>query len=191
MDRVCTFAFVTTTIAFALIMLVGVFFRYVLNDSLAWSDEVGLMFFSWAIFLSIASGYLHDKHVNLDLVVRKLSPAWESRAKVLAEGLALGYLVSLTVSGIQTIPLAAGMISDALRLPLTIPFLAIPVACLIMDLHWVRRNLASGGRAAGRAQAADRGDVLLPGDPALRAVRAAHRHRFGPSCCSPPCSGPC
>jgi len=147
-DRVCTFAFVAATVAFALIMLVGVFFRYVLNDSLAWSDEVGLMVFSWAIFLSIASGYRHDKHVNLDLVVRKLSPAWESRAKVLAEGLALGYLVSLTVSGIQTIPLAAGMRSDALRWPLTIPFLAIPVSCLIMDLHWARRNLASGGRAA-------------------------------------------
>ncbi|HWU41335.1 MAG TPA: TRAP transporter small permease subunit, partial [Candidatus Acidoferrum sp.] len=53
-DRVCTAAFVTTTIAFALMMLVGVFFRYALNDSLAWSDEVGLMIFSWAIFLSIA-----------------------------------------------------------------------------------------------------------------------------------------
>ena len=148
-DRVCTAGFVTATVAFALIMLVGVFFRYVLNDSLAWSDEVGLMIFIWAIFLSIASGYLHDKHVNLDLVLRKLSPAWESPAKVLAEGLSLGYLLSLTVSGIQTIPLAAGMISDALRLPLTIPFLAIPAACFIMDLHWVRRNLGSGGRAAG------------------------------------------
>ncbi len=147
-DRVCTFTFVMATVAFAVIMLVGVFFRYVLNDSLAWSDEVGLMVFSWAIFLSIASGYLHDKHVNLDLILRKLSPLWESRAKVAAEGLSLGYLVSLTVSGIQTIPLAAGMRSDALRWPLSIPFLAIPVACFIMDLHWMRRNLVSAWMAA-------------------------------------------
>ena len=66
-DRVCTFAFVIATVAFAVIMLVGVFFRYVLNDSLAWSDEVALMVFNWAILLAIASGYLHDKHVNLDL----------------------------------------------------------------------------------------------------------------------------
>ncbi len=147
-DRVCTFAFVTATVAFAFTMLEGVFFRYVLNSSLAWSDEIALMFFIWAMFLSIASGYLHDKHVNLDLLVRKLPSAWESRAKVLAEGLALGYLASLTVSGFQTLPLAAEWRTDALRWPLTIPFLAIPVACLIMDLHWARRNLTSGGRAA-------------------------------------------
>lgn len=143
-DRACTFAFVMATVAFAFTMLEGVFFRYVLNSSLAWSDEVALMFFIWAMFLSIASGYLHDKHVNLDLLVRKLPPAWESRASALAEGLALGYLLSLTVSGFQTLPLAAEWRTDALRWPLTIPFLSIPVACLIMDLHWARRNLTSG-----------------------------------------------
>src|SRR5512135_1760658 len=124
-DRGCTFTFVAATVAFAVIMLVGVFFRYVLNDSLAWSDEVGLMVFIWATFLSIASGYRHDKHVNLDIVVRKLSPSWSKRATVLAEGMSLGYLLSLTVSGFETLPLAAGMHSDALRLPLTIPFVAI------------------------------------------------------------------
>jgi tripartite ATP-independent transporter DctM subunit len=143
-DRGCTFAFVMATVAFAVIMLVGVFFRYVLNDSLAWSDEVGLMVFIWATFLSIASGYLHDKHVNLDFLVRKLSAPWARRATIVAEGLSLGYLLSLTVSGIETLPLAAGMHSDALRWPLTIPFVAIPAACLMMDLHWVRRNVAAG-----------------------------------------------
>ena len=147
-DRACTFVFVMGTVAFGVIMLMGVFFRYVLNSSLVWSDEVALMTFIWATFLAIASGYLHDKHVNMDLLVRRLPSAWESRAAVVAEGLALGFLVSLTVSGIQTLPLAAGMRTDALRWPLTIPFLSIPVACLIMDLHWARRNLTSGRRSA-------------------------------------------
>lgn len=147
-DRACTFVFVMATVAFGVVMLMGVFFRYVLNRSLVWSDEVALMVFIWATFLAIASGYLHDKHVNMDLLVRRLPSAWEARARVVAEGLALGFLVSLTVSGIQTLPLAAGMRTDALRWPLTIPFLSIPVACLIMDLHWARRNLTSGRRAA-------------------------------------------
>jgi C4-dicarboxylate transporter DctM subunit len=147
-DRACTFAFVMGTVAFGAIMLMGVFFRYVLNSSLVWSDEVALMTFIWATFLAIASGYLHGKHVNMDLLVRRLPPAWEARAGVVAEGLALGFLVSLTVSGIQTLPLTAGMRTDALRWPLTIPFLSIPVACLIMDLHWARRNLTSGRRSA-------------------------------------------
>ncbi len=151
-DWACTRAFVAATVLFAFIMLMGVFFRYALNDSLVWCDEVGVMVFIWATFLSIASGYLHDKHVNMDLLVRKLPPVWESRVVVLAEGLALGYLVALTVSSVQHIPIVAGIRSDALRWPMTVPFLAIPVACLIMDLHWVRRNLASGFSIAAAAK---------------------------------------
>ena len=143
-DRACTFSFVMATIAFGLTMLGGVFFRYVLNQSLTWSDEVALIFFIWATLLSIASGYLHDKHVNLDLIIRKLPPDWEAGVSVAAEGLTLGYLISLTVSSIQHLPLVAEMITDALRLPITILFSSIPVACLIMDLHWARRNLAVG-----------------------------------------------
>ena len=143
-DRACTFAFVMATVAFSLTMLGGVFFRYVLNRSLTWSDEVSLIFFIWATLLAIASGYLHDKHVNLDLIVRKLPPDWKAGVSVLAEGLTLGYLMSLTVSSFQHLPLVAEMITDALRLPMTTPFISIPVACLLMNLHWARRNLAAG-----------------------------------------------
>jgi C4-dicarboxylate transporter DctM subunit len=143
-DRAGTFVSVIATVGFGAILLLGVFFRYVLNDSLVWTDEVALVVFNWAILLAIASGYLHDKHVNLDLVVRKLPPAWAARARVLAEGLALGFLASLALSGVQALPLASGMHTDALRWPLTIPYLAIPVACLLMSLHWVRRNLLDG-----------------------------------------------
>lgn len=143
-DRVSTAVSVIATVAFAAIMLVGVFFRYVLNDSLAWTDEVALIVFNWAMLLAIASGYLHDKHVNLDLFVRRLASAAAARVAVVAEGVSLGFLVSLTVSSVQALSLASEMHTDALRWPLSIPYLAIPLACAIMDLHWVRRNLTAG-----------------------------------------------
>jgi C4-dicarboxylate transporter DctM subunit len=143
-DRMSTAVSVIATVAFAAIMLVGVFFRYVLNNSLAWTDEVALIVFNWAILLAIASGYLHDKHVNLDLLVRRLRSAGAARVAVLAEGVSLGFLVSLTVSSVQALLLASEMHTDALRWPLTIPCLAIPLACAIMDLHWVRKNLTAG-----------------------------------------------
>ena len=143
-DRASTAVSVIATVAFAAIMLVGVFFRYVLNDSLAWTDEVALIVFNWAMLLAIASGYLHDKHVNLDLLVRRLESAGAARVAVLAEGVSLGFLVSLTVSSVQALSLASQMHTDALRWPLTIPCLAIPLACAIMNLHWVRKNLTAG-----------------------------------------------
>ncbi len=145
-DRICTFSFVLATIALVGITLFGVFFRYVLNDSLVWADEAALMVFLWATCLSIASGYLHDKHVTLDLFVQKLTPIWNARVSVAAEGLSLGYLLALTLSCFEYLPLVEGMRTDALRWPCSIPFMAILVACVIMLVHWPRRNFTSGFR---------------------------------------------
>jgi C4-dicarboxylate transporter DctM subunit len=145
-DLTCTFFAVTGTVLFALIMLVAVFFRYVLNNSLAWSDEVALMVFTWGTLLFIASGYLHDKHVNLDLLIEKTRPATRAVLDVVAEGLSLGFLVSMSVSGVYALQFAGRMRTDALQWPMWIPYLSIPVACAIMDLHWLRRNAERGTR---------------------------------------------
>ncbi len=142
-DRVTQHCFVVATVAFALVMLLGVFFRYALNNSLPWSDELALVIFAWAVFLSISSGYLHDRHVSMDILVKKLSPPWFLVATVLAEGLAGGYLMALVVSGVEALPLAGRAFTDVLRMPLTVPYLAIPVASVLMLIHWVRRNLSA------------------------------------------------
>lgn len=148
-DRITEASYVAVTAGFALIMALGVFFRYVLNNSLTWSDELSLILFGWATFLAVATAYRHDKHFNIDLLVRALPPAWQARAHVLAEGLAGGYIVALLVSSIQALPVAARARTDALELPLTLPYAAIPVACVAMLVHWVRRtaNTSTPGSA--------------------------------------------
>ncbi|MBI3964735.1 MAG: TRAP transporter large permease subunit [Chloroflexi bacterium] len=142
LDQLTEVAYVTATAVFAAIMLVGVFFRYVLNDSLSWSDELALIVFAWATFLSIATAYRHDKHVNVGMLVERFPPDWQARLGVVAEGLAGGYLVSLLASGIQALEIASRAHTDALQWPLTVPYLSIPVASALMLVHWLRRNLA-------------------------------------------------
>lgn len=140
LDHMTQAGYVAFTSIFFVIMLMGVFFRYVLNDSLSWSDELALIVFIWAIFLSVASGYLHDKHVNLDLLIRTFSGRWQTRLGQISEGLSGGYLISLNVSGLQALPIVARGHTDALQWPMSIPYFAIPVACHLMLIHWIRRN---------------------------------------------------
>lgn len=148
LDRITEAAYVAVTAGFAAIMALGVFFRYVLNNSLVWSDELSLILFGWATFLAVATAYLHNKHFNIDLLVRALAPRWRARAEVLAEGLAGGYILSLLVASIQALPVAARARTDALELPLTVPYAAIPVACVIMLVHWARRTTSGGSAGA-------------------------------------------
>ena len=142
LDAVATFTAVLTTIAFAAVMLMGVFFRYVLNSSLSWSDEAALVLFGWAAFLFIASAYLHGKHIHLDIFVRRMSATWQTRVSTLAEGLAGGYLIALLIACIQAMEVIAKGRTDALQLPMTLHFIAIPVAVSVMMVHWMRRNAA-------------------------------------------------
>ncbi|MBI3706545.1 MAG: TRAP transporter large permease subunit [Proteobacteria bacterium] len=141
-DRAVTFLAVVGTIAFAGVMLLGVFFRYVLNDSLSWSDEMALIIFGWVAFLFIASAYLHDKHVNLDILIRRLGGAWRGRTETLAQGLAAGYLLALLVAAFQAFDVVARSRTDALQIPMMAQFVAMPLAVVVMLIHWARRNVA-------------------------------------------------
>lgn len=143
-DRIVKICFVFGMAAFAVIMLLGVFFRYVLNNSLIWGDELALIIFIWVILLAIASGYLHGSHVHFDIVTRKLPPFFKSKVQSIAEGLTLGYLLSLMVSGTEVLALAGRLRTDYFLWPFTVAYIAIPIAVVFMFLHWARMNLTTG-----------------------------------------------
>ena len=46
----------------------GVISRYILNNPVAWSNEVATIAFTWTVFLGAAAAWKNDKHIHLDLV---------------------------------------------------------------------------------------------------------------------------
>jgi len=64
--------------AFAVMVVVvslQVLFRYFLNLSLDWADEVGRLSFVWAAFLGVPHGVKAGAHVGIDYVAKLLPPA--------------------------------------------------------------------------------------------------------------------
>lgn len=72
--------------AFAVMVVVvslQVLFRYFLNLSLDWADEIGRLTFVWAAFLGVPHGVKIGAHVGIDFVAKLLAPAplaWVFRA---------------------------------------------------------------------------------------------------------------
>ncbi len=52
----------------------GVFFRYVLNNSLSWTEELGRYFMIWAGFLGMSLALKEDLHVSVLFFIDKLPP---------------------------------------------------------------------------------------------------------------------
>src|SRR5690625_1824572 len=72
LERALTCLVQTLAVLFALAMvsslLLGVFFRYVVQSSLTWSGEVAMLCFSWLTFLTAALMVRENGHVRLEFV---------------------------------------------------------------------------------------------------------------------------
>ncbi|MCC2096553.1 MAG: TRAP transporter small permease [Hyphomicrobiales bacterium] len=69
-------------VAIVVIMIVQVFYRYVLGDSLIWAEELCRYLLIWQTFLVLGLAYSRGEFVNLDFLPAALSPRgkWILRA---------------------------------------------------------------------------------------------------------------
>jgi TRAP-type C4-dicarboxylate transport system permease small subunit len=61
--------------AMVVVVSLQVLFRYFLNLSLDWADELGRLTFIWAAFLGVPHGVRIGAHVGIDFVAKLLPPA--------------------------------------------------------------------------------------------------------------------
>lgn len=69
-------AMVFFTIMFTSI-LVGVFWRYVLNDPLIWTVNAAAIAFIWTVLIAAGLPNWADEHIQFDLLYRRMSPRWQ------------------------------------------------------------------------------------------------------------------
>ncbi len=55
-------------------MMLGVFFRYVVGQALAWSEEVGTLCLIWLTFVGGAIGITRGSHFSIHLFLDRLRP---------------------------------------------------------------------------------------------------------------------
>lgn len=116
-------------------LLLGVFFRYVLGDSLVWSDEVASLAFTWTVFLFASALVREGGHVRITLLVDAL-PALISEA--VERGimlLILGFGILMAWAGLNFAEFTSGQVSPAIRYPVWIKNAAVPAGGLLISFH--------------------------------------------------------
>lgn len=74
-------AMVFFTIMFTSI-LVGVFWRYVLNDPLIWTVNAAAIAFIWTVLIAAGLPNWADEHIQFDLLYRRMSPRWQRASRM-------------------------------------------------------------------------------------------------------------
>lgn len=141
--------------------LAGVFMRYALNDALTWSEEVARYSMVWLSFLGGGLVFRRGGHVAIDFLVEKLPNGFfRYTVMALAQLAALAFLAVLVWQGQSVMARGAFMTTPALRIPMSVPYAAIPLGAALMIYHLVAANVVSV-LGAGKPDARDQIDVTV------------------------------
>lgn len=72
LDRIASWVVTASMAVMTVVLIIQVFFRYVMNDSLVWGWDVPRVCFIWTVLFAIPLGIRFNAHVGIDLIVDRL-----------------------------------------------------------------------------------------------------------------------
>lgn len=122
-------------VVMASVVVLQVFFRYIMKAPISWSEEVANYTFIWLSTLSAALGVKYGLHFAIEAGVNRL-PGGLRRIVNLVTSLAITWLLLVLIwYGIQLVLANTSQISSVLGIPMSIPYLSVPVSCALMLIY--------------------------------------------------------
>jgi len=136
-------------VALTLVMVIAVFlqviFRYIINNPLAWSEELSRYVFVWVSMIGASIGMKKKAHYGLDALYR-LFPEKQRRAlEISVYSLISIFLLVLVYYGILWSKEIYMQKAPGLEISMAIPYAAIPAGSLLMLMHVLLMPFAKSG----------------------------------------------
>ena len=110
----------------AVLVVTQVFFRYVLNNSLSWAEDLSLMLLVYSAFLIIPYAYRWSLHVGIDLIVNML-PARVGFALYFLSGLAVITLAIYFIEVSWAFTIRSSIMANAVPIKMKYVYAIMPV----------------------------------------------------------------
>jgi TRAP-type C4-dicarboxylate transport system permease small subunit len=117
------------------IVILQVFYRYALNHSLFWSEELARYLLVWLTFLGATVAYRRHMHPSVDIFFKRLARPARRRLKMLVHLLSLLFFFILIWYGTTFSYFVRLQTTPALALPKWLIFAIIPLSGIIFTLH--------------------------------------------------------
>src|SRR5262245_9265242 len=146
-------------VATIVLALLQVYFRYVLNNSLSWPDELSRFALTWMVFLGTAMVTRRSRQISIDLMTRSLKP----------RGLAIhAFAIPVVVAAVAAFLLhygselvaKASYVTPALQWPIGALYLAVPFGATLSLIFFVLEPVRGLSAAWSGFAAAALGVVL-------------------------------
>lgn len=119
----------------ALLVAAQVFCRYVLNNSLFWSEELARYMLVWISFLGATTAYYRGLHPGVDIVVSRLSPGLQRFSRLLVHGISILFFLVIVVAGSRFAYFVRMQVSPSLGISKSVVLAVIPAAGVILTIY--------------------------------------------------------
>lgn len=134
-----------------IVISAAVFWRYVLNDSLSWSEELGRYLLVWISFLGASIGTYQAAHISITVVTDRLPPRLRWWTQLTTDLMIVAFLSAILYQSIKILPVMAVRIAPTLGLRMSVVYIVLPLSSAVMLLHMVARCAATlSSRGGGR-----------------------------------------
>jgi TRAP-type C4-dicarboxylate transport system permease small subunit len=114
-----------------------VFFRYVLNHPLGWSEELVRYVFIWSVFWGAAIVMRHREHISVELFHHYLSPAARRLVSIVNNLCILVFLGFVIPTALWFAVYAYRLKSVATEIPMFFVYVSLPIGGMLMAIHCV------------------------------------------------------
>lgn len=136
-NRLVEYAGFVIVAGMTVLTLIQVFFRYIVENSLSWSEEIALYLFIWSVMLGASIGVKRRFHVAVSFIHDRL-PAGLRQVLDLVLLLLIGYFALVMVTeGYDVATRFVSQLSPATRIPMGYVYASVPVSGALILLHVV------------------------------------------------------
>lgn len=121
----------------SLLLGVSVFYRYALNDSIYWSNEVARYLLAYIVFLGATMAHKHKAHIRIDMIFSYISEKNQKIVEVVISILFIAFWILILLGSIKLFPLFMMQTTATLQVPYALPFASLPISAVIWLIYCI------------------------------------------------------
>lgn len=122
------------------IIFLQVFMRYVMENSLSWSEELARYCFIWLVYIGISYGVKKERHIKVDVLLLFFKNKGKTVLYIISNLLFLVFAIIIMIYGygIAEKILQFGQTSPAIHIPMGLVYLATPVGMALTSIRLIQ-----------------------------------------------------
>ncbi|WP_319560455.1 TRAP transporter small permease [Marispirochaeta sp.] len=116
----------------SIVLGLQVFFRYVLNMPLSWSEEMARYLFIWITFIGAGYGVKHHYHIEMEALFNCFPESFQKIVLVVTNITCILAYGCIIPDSVRFVANQSKIVSTAMKIPMGFVYVSIPIGCLIL-----------------------------------------------------------